>query len=70
MQENPSQWDTWGLAEIYATLGDNDEAMRWLEEAVEQRHSYIMWINHFPPFETLKDDPRFQELARRVGAPG
>ncbi|MFG1690651.1 TPR end-of-group domain-containing protein [Gemmatimonadota bacterium] len=70
MQENFTQWDTWGLAEIYATLGDNDEAMRWLEEAVDQRHSYIMWINHFPPFRPLRDDPRFQELARRVGAPG
>ena len=69
LEENLTQWDTWCLAEIYTALGDTDEAMRWLEEAVERRHPYIMWLNYFPPFEPLRDDPRFQDLARRVNAP-
>jgi len=69
LEENLTKWDTWCLAEIYTALGDATEAMRWLEEGVERRHSYIMWLNRFPSFEPIRDDPRFQDLARRVNAP-
>jgi hypothetical protein len=63
------QWDTWGLAEFYATLGDRDGAFRWLETAYDQHHSYIPWLNEFPAFRPLRDDPRFQDLLRRIDSP-
>ena len=69
LEENPTGWDSWGLAEIYAALGETDEALRWLEAAFDQRHSYIPWLNLWPPFESLRDDSRFQDLARRGNAP-
>jgi TolB-like protein/tetratricopeptide (TPR) repeat protein len=69
LEKEVYQWDTWGLAEIYATLGDKDGAFRWLEAAYEQRHSYIPWLNEFPAFEPLRDDPRFQDLLRRMKFP-
>jgi TolB-like protein/tetratricopeptide (TPR) repeat protein len=69
LEENPTGWDAWGLAEIYAALGEKDEALRWLEAALERRHSYIPWLNRFPAFKSLRDDPRFQDLARRGNAP-
>ncbi|MCK5651410.1 MAG: tetratricopeptide repeat protein, partial [Gemmatimonadetes bacterium] len=69
LEENPTGWDSWGLAEIYAALGETDEALRWLEAAFDQRHSYIPWLNRWPPFESLRDDSRFQDLARRGNAP-
>jgi TolB-like protein/tetratricopeptide (TPR) repeat protein len=69
LEEDPTGWDTWGLAEIYASLGETDEALRWLESAFDQRHSYIPWLNRWPPFKSLRGDPRFQDLARRGNAP-
>ena len=69
LEESPTGWDAWGLAEIYATLGETDEALRWVEAAIDQRHSYIPWLNRFPAFKSLRDDPRFQDLARRGNAP-
>jgi len=69
LEKEVYQWDTWGLAEIYATLGDKDGAFRWLEAAYEQRHSYIPWLNEFPAFEPLRDDPRFGDLLRRLNLP-
>lgn len=69
LEEGVTQWDTWCLAEIYATLAETDEAIGWVEKAIEQRHTYIPWLNRFPTFESLRGDPRFQELARRGNAP-
>jgi tetratricopeptide (TPR) repeat protein len=59
-------WDTWGLAEIYAALGDNDEAFYWLEAAFEQKHPYIQWIWKNPNLKSLRSDPRFENLAKRL----
>jgi len=70
LEKSPTGWDSWGLAEIYASLGETDEALRCLEAAFEQRHSYIPWLNRWPPFKSLRNDPRFQDLARRGNAPG
>jgi hypothetical protein len=39
------------VAEVYASLGDKDEAMRWLERAYKER-------------DPLRSDPRFQDLRR------
>jgi TolB-like protein len=59
-------WDSWGIAEIYAALDDKDEAFYWLEAAYEQRHPYIQWIRNNPSLKPLRDDLRFDELARRL----
>jgi eukaryotic-like serine/threonine-protein kinase len=50
-----------------AVLGDNDEAMRWLEEAYRQRTALLVTLAIRPGLEGLKSDPRFQDLLRRVG---
>ncbi|HTV82408.1 MAG TPA: protein kinase [Acidobacteriaceae bacterium] len=50
-----------------AVLGDNDEAMHWLEEAYRQRASLLVTLAIRPGLEGLKSDPRFQDLLRRVG---
>lgn len=69
LEKEVYQWDTWGLAEIYATLGDRDGAFRWLEAAYQQRHSYIPWLNRFPALEPLRDDPRFQDMVGQLNLP-
>ena len=57
------------MAEIYAILGEKNEALRWLEAAYEYRHGWIPWIGKIPFFEPLRDDPRFQDLLRRMNVP-
>ena len=54
------------LAKIYTALGEKDEAFRWLETAYEYRLSPWLMI---PPFEPLRDDPRLQDLLRRMNLP-
>jgi TolB-like protein/DNA-binding winged helix-turn-helix (wHTH) protein/Flp pilus assembly protein TadD len=53
------------IAVIYAALGDNDQAMKWLEKGYEERFNPGVLLR--PGFDPLRSDPRFQNLARRVG---
>ena len=57
------------LASVYAQLGDNDKAFYWFEAAF-QNHSTSMgalWLERWP--DSLRSDPRFNDLLRRVGLP-
>jgi TolB-like protein/DNA-binding winged helix-turn-helix (wHTH) protein/Tfp pilus assembly protein PilF len=56
------------IATIYASLGDTDQAMNWLEKAYEERFNPGVLLR--PGFDPLRSDPRFQNLLRRVGLPG
>ena len=55
IKTDPHPIDTWGLAEIYAALGDKDEAFHWLEEGYKVRFSWIPWIASNPNYESLRD---------------
>lgn len=56
------------MAEIYANLGEKDEAFKWLEKAIEQRDSSDL-IKVYPGFDALRDDPRFGQMLERAGLP-
>ena len=53
------------IATIYAALGDNDQAMTWLEKGYEERFNPGVLLR--PGFDPLRSDSRFQELEHRVG---
>ncbi len=57
------------VAAIYAGLGETEEAFEWLERAYEERSSYLVYLNLEPPFESLRSDPRFTDLLRRMNFP-
>jgi serine/threonine protein kinase/Flp pilus assembly protein TadD len=57
------------FAEIYAGLGDKDQAFQWLEKSYEQRTPDLIFIAIDPIFDNLRSDPRFADLVRRVGLP-
>jgi len=48
-------------------LGDNDEAFVWLERAYQEQSNFLKYIKVSPIFDSLRGDPRFQDLVRRVG---
>jgi tetratricopeptide (TPR) repeat protein len=57
------------FAVIYAGLGDKDQTFAWLDKAVEDRSLFLIWLKVEPLFDPLRDDPRFQNIVRRVGLP-
>jgi TolB-like protein len=54
-------------AMIHALLGERDSVFEWLDKAYAAREPALIFLTQAPDFESLHDDPRFRELARRVG---
>jgi TolB-like protein/DNA-binding winged helix-turn-helix (wHTH) protein/Flp pilus assembly protein TadD len=54
------------LALIYTGLGENDQALAWLEKAEEQNVP-LHHINVDQRFNSLRSDKRYQQLLRRIG---
>ena len=50
-------------------LGMRDEAFAVLEKAYAERYEDLGYIRAYPEFDALRDDPRFQDLMRRMGLP-
>jgi len=52
----------------WAHLGDkdNNEALTWLEKAYEQHSNTMSTLKVEPAFDILRNEPRFQDLLRRV----
>ncbi len=57
------------IALIYAGLGDKDEAFAWLEKAYDERSFNMTWLKVEPRWDSLRSDPRFADLVRRLGLP-
>ncbi len=58
---------SYGIAQIYARLGQKDQAFEWLKRAYEEHDSGIASLRVDPVFDSLRADPRFQGLIRRLG---
>ena len=52
------------VAHGFVALGDRDEAFRWLSKAYDERDGWLIFVNHWPTWEPLRSDPRFQALLR------
>jgi tetratricopeptide (TPR) repeat protein len=57
------------LAVLYAGLGKNDEAFQSLERAYSTHDLQLQYLGVEPSFDSLRSDPRFKDLMRRVGLP-
>ncbi|MGH9871408.1 MAG: TPR end-of-group domain-containing protein [Pyrinomonadaceae bacterium] len=58
-----------GVAWIYAGLGDKDQAFTWLDKAFAERSSGLRQIKTDPIFDPLRSDPRFTDLLQRMKLP-
>ena len=56
--------DDRGLAQ---RVGQRDQALRYLERAYEERSTVLAYLLIDPRLASLRDDPRFLALARRLG---
>jgi len=59
----------YNIAVVYAGLGDKNQAFAWLERAYADRSFYLTWLKYDPQLDSLRSDPRFADLMRRVGLP-
>ncbi len=53
-------------AVIYLGLDDKDRTFHWLNKACDERFATMIYLTVDPAFDTLRADPRFDALARRV----
>jgi tetratricopeptide (TPR) repeat protein len=60
----------YSFALVYLGLGDNEEALRWLDKSYQDRDgSDIALIKINPFFDPLRGDPHFEALVAKVFAP-
>lgn len=60
---------SYGVALVYAGLGDNDAALHWLDKAVQERSHWLVWLRLDPRWDSLRSDPRFERFVRRMEFP-
>jgi eukaryotic-like serine/threonine-protein kinase len=57
------------IAGIYAALGAKDQSFEWLQTASDKHSFGMVYIKCDGQFDSLRSDPRFQDLLRRMGLP-
>ena len=55
------------IATVYLALGEQDEAVAWLEKAYEERDVHLSFLKIAPKWDSFRSDPRFAAILERVG---
>jgi TolB-like protein/DNA-binding winged helix-turn-helix (wHTH) protein len=69
-RSNESYVDPFEIGKTFARAGMVDEALHWLNRAVEYGSYDVMYLAFRPDFDVLRDDPRFEDLLERVYGQG
>jgi serine/threonine protein kinase/Tfp pilus assembly protein PilF len=57
------------MAIARAGLGEKDQVFAWLGKAMEERDDWLTQLKVDPTFDSVRSDPRFQDLLRRMNFP-
>lgn len=57
----------YGIALVYAGLGDTESAAAWLDRAVADRANWLVWLTLDQRFDNMRGSSRFEAIVRRVG---
>jgi TolB-like protein/Tfp pilus assembly protein PilF len=52
---------------LYIGLGDREQAVAWLDRGYDDRSNNMIFLNVVPQFDSLRSEPRFQNLRHRIG---
>jgi adenylate cyclase len=67
LQVRPDAFSTfYNVACAYSVLGDREDALRMLDQAVQHGRGNLEWIGHDPDFDPLREDPRFNDIVNRI----
>ena len=58
---------TYHVAWAYAQLGDNEQALQCLQKSFQAREIDILGVRNDPELDSLRGDPRFQQLVQAIG---
>jgi tetratricopeptide (TPR) repeat protein len=60
--------DSYSFALLYARVGDRNRTFQYLEKAFQEHSQDLtLWLLTEPAFDSVRTDPRFQDLLRRIG---
>jgi TolB-like protein len=68
-QRKTGYFSAFDIAALYADLGDKEQAFHWLDIAYQEHDWELIILNTTFAFDPLRSDPRFAEMARKVGLP-
>ncbi|WP_262511777.1 adenylate/guanylate cyclase domain-containing protein [Pseudochryseolinea flava] len=57
------------LIGIWYGLGDYDKVFHYINECIRKRISPPTFFLEYPPFKSLKNDPRYEEVKRKIMGP-
>jgi len=57
------------FAGIYLGIAENNRALEYLHRSYEEKSHWLNYLHIDPGMDTLRDDPQFQDILRRVGLP-
>ena len=57
------------VALIHIGLGEKDQALEWLDRAYKEHDIWLVWLKIWRAVDPLRDNPRFQDLLRRMNFP-
>ncbi len=57
------------VARFYIIAGKKGQTLGWLEKTYEAREPNLPYVTVAPDFDPLRDEPRFQDLLRRMNLP-
>jgi len=66
--ESQEEWRPY-LAGAYAVTGNKEKAFENLEKAYAEHNSELILEIRYPIFDSLRSDPRYADLMRRIGLP-
>src|SRR5216110_2669796 len=67
LERRPPGNTAFAIALVHLGLGHNEQALRWLQAAYEERSEWLVTDMPAPNFDSLRQDPRFSALMRKVG---
>jgi len=59
----------WSLARAWATAGEVEKAVKYLQKAFESRSSSMPFLGQTPVFESIRTHPEVQRMMKDVGLP-
>jgi len=69
-QFRPEDSDTpSAIAVAYAAAADRDHAFQYLEKAYANQDNELFWALRYPALDSLRSDPRYKDLMRRLNLP-
>jgi adenylate cyclase len=67
LEKNHANDNATGIAKVYASRRDLDQAFKWFDRGYRQHEYELMWIRVDPLIKNVQSDPRFKQLLTKLG---